>query len=282
MYKRLFIFVFILNFIVCTRPGALAQIAPEHWLKLNGNVGIGVANPASRLQVAGGDIYLQDIGSGIIMRSPNGQCWRVTLDDNGNFLRKAIGCPGTTGPFSLSLTPTQDTYSDSYNYTSLTGNSYAVAVGSWTTDGMPMKLRAFLQFDVSGIPATARIDSAFVVLSYYYNWFANPPYTGNNEVFIQRITANWSEASLTWQNMPGTTMVGQLSVPSTVITSTVYQRLNLKSLVSDWVANPATNYGFMMRLQDESNAPPYRVLLFASNNNPTPALRPQLVAYYSL
>jgi hypothetical protein len=49
--------------------------------------------PKSRLHVFAGDINIDQIGSGIIMKSPNGSCWRVTIGDDGNFIRTAITCP---------------------------------------------------------------------------------------------------------------------------------------------------------------------------------------------
>lgn len=48
-----------------------------------GKVGIGTTNPVARLQVADGDIFIQDINKGIIMKSPDGSCWRGTVNDSG-------------------------------------------------------------------------------------------------------------------------------------------------------------------------------------------------------
>jgi hypothetical protein len=59
----------------------------------NGNVGIGTNNPKVKLQVTSGDIYIEDPNRGIILRSPSGNCYRVTIDDAGNFVRTAITCP---------------------------------------------------------------------------------------------------------------------------------------------------------------------------------------------
>jgi hypothetical protein len=41
----------------------------------------------------GGDIFLSDIQSGIIMKSPNGQCWRGVMSDNGQLVFSATDCP---------------------------------------------------------------------------------------------------------------------------------------------------------------------------------------------
>lgn len=49
--------------------------------------------PKSRLHVFNGDVNIEDIGSGIIMKSPNGQCWRVTVSDTGALVTTAIACP---------------------------------------------------------------------------------------------------------------------------------------------------------------------------------------------
>ena len=58
-----------------------------------GNVGIGTENPESKLQVKSGDIYLEDINRGVIMKSPDGNCWRLTIDNTGNMVTTSISCP---------------------------------------------------------------------------------------------------------------------------------------------------------------------------------------------
>jgi len=57
-------------------------------------VGIGTDDPQTRLQVADGDIFIQDINKGIIMKSPNGQCWRGTMNDQGMLVFVPVNCPG--------------------------------------------------------------------------------------------------------------------------------------------------------------------------------------------
>jgi hypothetical protein len=39
------------------------------------------------------DVYINDATKGIILTSPNGQCWRVTVADDGTLIRTAIACP---------------------------------------------------------------------------------------------------------------------------------------------------------------------------------------------
>ena len=50
---------------------------------LKGNVGIGTTSPASKLTVTGGDVEVTDSASGIILKSPDGTRYRVTVSDLG-------------------------------------------------------------------------------------------------------------------------------------------------------------------------------------------------------
>tara|TARA_B110000977_G_scaffold153542_1_gene195080 strand:+ start:497 stop:1696 length:1200 start_codon:yes stop_codon:yes gene_type:complete len=56
----------------------------------NGNVGIGTTSPTSRLDVSGGDIEVKDIASGIIMKSPDGTRYRVTIANGGTLSVAAV------------------------------------------------------------------------------------------------------------------------------------------------------------------------------------------------
>jgi hypothetical protein len=58
-----------------------------------GNVGIGTEQPYAKLEIADGDIFISDIEYGIIMKSPDGGCWRGTLDNTGTLSFISIACP---------------------------------------------------------------------------------------------------------------------------------------------------------------------------------------------
>jgi hypothetical protein len=63
----------------------------------NNYVGFGAPDvhsplPKSTIHVFTGDVNIEQIGSGIIMKSPNGSCWRITIDDEGNLVRTPISC----------------------------------------------------------------------------------------------------------------------------------------------------------------------------------------------
>jgi hypothetical protein len=58
-----------------------------------GSIGIGTEKPRAKVEVADGDIYISDINRGIIMKSPDGQCWRGTVDNFGNLVFAMVDCP---------------------------------------------------------------------------------------------------------------------------------------------------------------------------------------------
>lgn len=52
--------------------------------------------PASNCQnfeIEQGDVVVKDPTKGVILTSPNGSCYRITVDDNGNLTTIAVTCP---------------------------------------------------------------------------------------------------------------------------------------------------------------------------------------------
>lgn len=56
------------------------------------NVGIGTNTPKSRLNVAG-NIFIENNPNNLIMQSPNGSCWKLSITNLGALTASSITCP---------------------------------------------------------------------------------------------------------------------------------------------------------------------------------------------
>ncbi len=74
--------------------------ASGEWKSINGtiyfngsNVGVGALSPGAKLQVSGGDVYLDTTTKGVVLRSSDGACWRVTPSTTGTLTTASLTCP---------------------------------------------------------------------------------------------------------------------------------------------------------------------------------------------
>ncbi len=58
----------------------------------NGNLGVDTENPIAKVHIKNGDIFIEDIDRGIVMKSPDGSCWRGTLDNSGMLNFVQVNC----------------------------------------------------------------------------------------------------------------------------------------------------------------------------------------------
>ena len=61
--------------------------------QLSSNIGIGIASPGTKLHVEGGDIAATTLGTGLILKAPNGSCHRVIVRNNGSLDTNEVACP---------------------------------------------------------------------------------------------------------------------------------------------------------------------------------------------
>lgn len=70
------------------------------WFDHNADLKVGVNNsekmrvkPSGDVQVTSGDVYIKDATKGVIMKSPNGSCFRMTVSDAGAPVFTSVTCP---------------------------------------------------------------------------------------------------------------------------------------------------------------------------------------------
>jgi len=140
--------------------------------------------------------------------------------------------------------------------------------------------RNLIRFDFSQIPASATVQSVELSL-YTYISPSNGTHSGINTSLLQRVTSSWEEDIVTWNNQPTTTVDDEVILASYTMTNQNYLDIDVTNMTSYMIANPANNYGFMLRLDDEINTT-VRKMLFASSDNTDSDLHPKVVIEYSV
>ncbi len=78
-----------INFLTGGTPLSFTRMSIDE----TGKVGIGTMTPTQRLQVSSGNIYIDQAGDGVILKSANGNCWKLTVLNSGAVNTAAIVCP---------------------------------------------------------------------------------------------------------------------------------------------------------------------------------------------
>lgn len=142
------------------------------------------------------------------------------------------------------------------------------------------KTRNLIRFNFSEIPTDAIVDNVNVSL-YSYNSSSNGTHLGNNSSLLQRVTSSWEEDVVTWNNQPSTTSEDEVTLENTTQSIQDYLDVDITGMASYMIANPSDNYGFLLRLADETGSGTRR-MLFASSDNQDSDLHPKVVVQYSV
>lgn len=149
---------------------------------------------------------------------------------------------------------------------------------AWTNNGNFSVVRSLIEFNLTSIPVGTTVIEAR--LSFYFQPTSNEGnHSGNNTAYLRRITTAWDEAVVTWNNQPPTTTLGQVSLAATATSTQNHLNINVTAMVQDMVSNPATNFGWMLLLQNEAIF--RKLILTSSDYLPNPSLRPKLVITYN-
>jgi hypothetical protein len=134
--------------------------------------------------------------------------------------------------------------------------------------GSSRAVRGIVEFEgLSAIPKGSTVNSATIEL---YSWANNP----NDYFGIYRVTAAWVEMSVTWSNQPAHYATAYAKVQ---VTGSGTYRWDVKTLVAEWVAGTYSNYGFILKRDNEELASwPY----FVSSDHATYA-HPKITVNYT-
>jgi hypothetical protein len=100
-----------------------------------------------------------------------------------------------------------------------------------------------------------------------------------NPGLIQMVTGGtWQQTTITWNNAPAATSAGQDTIPQSTSSWNYNVAVDITNMVKQQVANPAINFGYMLKLQTEQC---YRAMEFATSECPDSLERPKLVVQYT-
>ena len=131
-----------------------------------------------------------------------------------------------------------------------------------------------INLNLTALPAGAVLQSA--TFSIYANYVGQPG-DPTPEVFIHRVTADWMESSVTWNNFGGSGSYDPAVIASFFPAAAGWQSEDITGLVAAWLDGTYPNYGILIR-QDNDRSTGY----FSSEYEGNPARRPILVIAYTL
>lgn len=114
-------------------------------------------------------------------------------------------------------------------------NRYGGGGGIWEIDSL-------VRFDISSIPTGTNITSATLNL-YYFKWWDNNP--AGRSLTCYRITSDWDDSDVTWNNRPTWLPPGQWTDAAAVPGSTgQWMAWDVTSDVQEFVDGTAANFGW--------------------------------------
>ena len=157
------------------------------------------------------------------------------------------------------------------------GTQSQFCANAWTFVGTSGTVRSVIDFHIQNwIPVGAQITSASLKLYGLtvsgYGFGQHSPLSGSNACWLERVTSQWDENTVTWNTQPQTTIQNRVSMSQSTVGNQVYS-MNVTQLIIDMLQNSISSYGFMIRLKNEQH---YRRMNFYSSDYIIDSLRPEL------
>lgn len=146
---------------------------------------------------------------------------------------------------------------------------------AYITEGISAR-RALLHFDVSAIPPTATVTSAFLKV---FRVSATGSDVSPRTHEIYRITSSWAETTATWNTMNDKFSNKDGTIDAVFPGDETRVSTNLKDLVQGWADGALTNNGVMI-IDSRENATDDSNWEYGSKENSSPPFRPILEIIY--
>jgi hypothetical protein len=170
---------------------------------------------------------------------------------------------------TASFTAVADSYTQQASPSTNSGTANTMQVASASSADK----RSFVRFDLSTIPATARVQSATLQLT----MSSAPATTRTYEV--DQVDASWGETTITWSNMPSAAAAATATVASGT-SNNVNLTWSVTPDVAEFVASSAVNFGWQVKDTVESGTPA-RTATFRTSDFGNAGARPTLTVVYA-
>ncbi|PKP04001.1 MAG: hypothetical protein CVU11_06480 [Bacteroidetes bacterium HGW-Bacteroidetes-6] len=130
-------------------------------------------------------------------------------------------------------------------------------------------VRSLIKLPMDSIPADVEIVEAKLLLF-------GSAHSGSNASYLQRVTSNWDESTVTWDTQPSAVTDNQISLSQTASTNE-NKEIDVTTFTTLWYTGAYDDYGFLLIKQNESTL---GVMNFGSSDNTTASLRPVLQVVY--
>jgi len=156
------------------------------------------------------------------------------------------------------------------------GDNQGLIACAWTFDGEFGIGRSLISFDLSQIPIGAQVLDARLTLFFDPEVAFGSQY-GENASYLEKITEDWNEMTVTWSTQPPSSGTGGVFIGQTQSSSQNLADIDITGFVSEWVLHPETNFGIMHRMAVENT---YCCVVYSSSDKPISSMRPKLVITY--
>ena len=152
------------------------------------------------------------------------------------------------------------------------GSSTELGIGYTTWGG---KWRAYLQFDLSSVPINARIIDAYPTLYQHKSLD-----TGSFTVGLYRVTSDWEEGTITWNNQPTSSTVVEASCTVYDGSTALRTWYNIGDLVQGWLDGSITNQGMLLKATTDETSLTMIAMFWSSDYTAGTSKCPKLLIHY--